>query len=201
MENEETRTTSEIVVALEEKINTIMKIISVYDMNSKLTLDRVNKIYAYIEKIQAEDASEMQTNTPPQTVKISQDRVIPVSETPTDRGRVSRTETFVPPPQTEQAPKPKSSDRKIPIMQRVVDDNNKDIFLVDVTIMNDMGEQVGKAKTNATGKWQAHLKPGSYSIHMAKTDTASKKKFEMVQEINIPDADTTVMLPQVTMRR
>lgn len=204
---EKQRTSAEIVVALEEKVDTILRVISVYDMNAKLTLDRVNKIYAYIEKLQAEDDLSQQPQS--DIITTSQEHLIPIADTPSSRGRTSRVETFMPPPQDEkptspvppQSAQPRSQDRKVPITQRVVDSNSKDVFYADITITNSNGEQVSKAKTNAVGKWQAHLKPGMYNVQIIKTDTATKKRHEMMQEINVPDVDTTVVLPQVSIKR
>ena len=45
---EEQRKATDILISLESKINLLIQTISVYDMNSKLMLDRINYIYNYI---------------------------------------------------------------------------------------------------------------------------------------------------------
>ena len=63
MSNEiEPRKASDILLSLEDKVNNLTKMISVYDYNTKIILDRVNKIFAYIDALQKEDALLAQQN-------------------------------------------------------------------------------------------------------------------------------------------
>lgn len=211
----EPRKASEVLLALEEKIDKLTKIVSVYDINVKLILDRVNKIYAYIESM-PEDNGQPPTTQDAQSkeiVPISSEHVITEVESQIGQRRTARAETYQPiSPQplpelpTQQVPMaPPNSDKKIPIIQRVtlVDGGGtaKDLFMAEVSIFNDNKELVLKTKTNAAGKWQAHLRAGSYTVNIVKTDTATKKKIEAMQEIIVNDSNTTLTLPTAIVKR
>lgn len=216
-EEKEPRKVSDIILSLEEKVNTLTKIVSVYDMNTKIILDRVNKIYAYIEMLQREMAAEQLPASSgfveePAVIQTSVENVLQEADSPPARGRAGRSESYTSPevlPAIQEAPAPKmarqDNDRKIPVLQRVTlagPDGAKDMYMAEVTILNDQRELVVKTKTNAAGKWQAYLKPGIYSIGIIKTDTATKKKIEAMQDnVHVADSNTTVILPTAVIKR
>jgi hypothetical protein len=183
----EPRKATDILLSLEEKINTLTKIVAVYDMNIKLILDRLNKLNAALEQPEQTLSDRMIPeiyHSPPV------EAVIPVEDKPTGPRRTSRTEKS-----------DISSDKKVPVSQRITDGTGKDLFMAVVEILSSDKTLISKTKTNAVGKWQAHLKPGDYFIHVVKTDTATKKKIEALQEINIPSSDAPVNLPLIAIRR
>jgi hypothetical protein len=204
----EPRKASDILLSLEEKVNSMVKIISVYDMNMKLILDRVNKIYKYIEMLEQE-AQQEQGKEP--AIEYSVDNPIIVADSTAEtimQRRGVRVEVPVEKfdPQVPAVPEKRvvdsgNSDKKVPVIQRVTDHTGKDLFMAEVTILNDNKELVLKTKTNAAGKWQAYLKQGQYSVNIVKTDTATKKKIEALQDINVSDSMTTITLPTAIIKR
>jgi hypothetical protein len=52
IKNNDPRKATEIVLSIEEKLSTLMKVMYSYDLNVKLVLDRTNKIYKYIERLE-----------------------------------------------------------------------------------------------------------------------------------------------------
>lgn len=215
---DESRKATDIVLSLEEKINTLTKIVGVYDMNIKIILDRVNKIYSYIEMLQREMAAD-QNAGPVQNIQSDKDIVeadsehaLTVSDKPMNHRRTPRSEMYtseVLPATPIQAPPTQvvSSDnnKKVPVIQRVTwvaaDSTTKDLYMAEVSILNENKELVSKVKTNAAGKWQAYLKPGSYTINIVKTDTATKRKIEALQDIQVNDSNTTLTLPTVVIKK
>jgi len=218
----EPRKASDILLSLEEKVNTLTKIVSVYDMNTKLILDRVNKMYSYIEKLQKEMDEERLPKggefvAEPEIVQTSTEHLITMTENPVGVRRTARAESYAPdatqtmPATPVAVPTPiktakPDNDRKIPVLQRVtwIDSNgtSKDCVMAEITILNDQKELVVKTKTNAAGKWQAYLKPGIYSVGMVKTDTATKKKIEAMQEsVHVADSNSTVILPTAMIKK
>jgi|ERR1700722_9716887 len=223
------RKASDVLIAIEDKVNTLIKIMSSYDMNMKLVLDRTNKIHNYISRLEAEEAAMLSqqdsvagSDDDKAVVQTSADHVITVADAPSGPRRAARAESYTPmqipvPPQPQQVPvqqqapaapqqvsmaeKPGSSDKKVPVTQRITDNTGKDLFMAEVNLLNDKKELVLKTKTNATGKWQAHVKPGKYHVHIIKTDTATKNKIEAMQELNIPNSDSVVMLPTAIIKR
>ncbi len=109
------------------------------------------------------------------------------------------------PPQTEFRPKAAAqqvkSEKKIPVTQRVQDNNKKDMFMAEVNLLSPQGELVLKTKTNAMGKWQAQLAPGNYVVKASKMDTALQKKIETQQNITIPNSNSAITLSTLVINR
>jgi hypothetical protein len=206
----EPRKASDILLSLEDKVNTLTKIISVYDYNTKIILDRVNKIYAYIDFLQKEEAALAQQNAQPvqsendlfpqyqekEIVQTSTEHMITEEKEPKGHRRTARSETYA--TDTKQVG---GSEKKIPVIQRITDHTGKDIFMAEVSILNENNEIVCKTKTNAVGKWQAHLKTGNYTVSVVKTDTSTKKKIEAMQDIVVNDNTPTMTLPTAVIKR
>jgi hypothetical protein len=194
----EERKATDVLLAIEAHLLTLAKSMSTYDLMSKLTLDKVNKIYAYISRLELELAEEqkVQQAAPQQEMPSMQ-----IDTSPVGTRRTSRVEAQ-PVQQAQQENKQLNIDnKKVPITQRITDNNGKDLFMAEVSVMNDKKEVVTKTKTNAVGKWQAHLKPGKYIVHIAKTDSATKNKLEAMQDIIVPNMDSTFTLPVAIIKR
>jgi hypothetical protein len=87
---------------------------------------------------------------------------------------------------------------KVAVSQRLVDKNNKVIFLASVEVINKATNEVAlKTRTNSMGKWQAVLAPGIYTVNIAKSESMSKEKVQMNQEIRIDGKNSTQELPMV----
>ncbi len=87
---------------------------------------------------------------------------------------------------------------KVAVSQRLVDKNNKVIFLASVEIINKATNELAlKTRTNSMGKWQAVLSPGTYTVNIAKSESMSKEKVQMNQEIRIDGKNSTQELPMV----
>jgi small nuclear ribonucleoprotein (snRNP)-like protein len=211
------RKATEILISLESKIDTLTKVMYSYDMNMKITLNRVNEIHSYIDGLKQEYADQIQQeNTLPEDKQIIQapgEAIISQAEKPIVRGRVDRVDTakrdsYIPPaiqeeqrisiPPSQQA---SNSDKKVPVVQRITDQTGKDLFMAEVSIFNLNKELVLKTKTSAVGKWQAILRPGKYIVNIVKTDTATKAKLEAQQEITITDSSSTIALPTAIIKR
>jgi hypothetical protein len=223
MMNDEPRKASDILLSLESKVNDLVKTVAVYDFNTKLILDRVNKMYAYISILQnemAEDNATQNQTTNKEIVQSSTEHLMTVEENPKGQKRTSRVETYTKPQvpfvnqidptinqphgiQTERPTKQTKpdGDRKVPVIQRITDQTGKDLFMAEVMILDANKELVSKTKTNAAGKWQAYLKPGLYSVNIVKTDTATKAKLEAMQDITVSNSDTTITLPVMIIKR
>lgn len=206
-EVKEQRKASDILLALETKVDNLVKIVSLYDMNIKLILDRVNKMHSYINMLQQEMLQE-QIQTIPEDKRIIQsptENLMTTEENPKGHRRVARAETYtqqppITPPQQQKQPNT-DSERKVPVVQRVTDHTGKDLFMAEVSILNTDKELAAKTKTNAAGKWQAYLKPGSYSVNIVKTDTQTKNKIEAMQDIMVGDSNNAITLPVMVIKR
>jgi hypothetical protein len=196
-QTESQRKATDVIASIEDKVNTLIKMVSVYDMNIKIILDRTNKIYSYIEALKLEYGEPQEVNQNDKEIVMSQEETVKVSDVPVIEKRSARTNPEIPQPNYEDP----GGTRKTPVVQRVSDSNGKDVFMAEVSIITAAGEQVSKTKTNAMGKWQSLLKPGEYIVNIGKTDAASKRKIEISQNVNIPVSKDTFVLPVVLMKR
>lgn len=200
--SKETRNATDILLSLEEKILLLIKTISAHDMNNKLILDRLNKLLAQNQgALPVVTSSKVETKPvePPKVVQPSPPS-LKVSEEP-----VKPRKQFTMQPleglAEEKTKKDKSS--KIPVGQRVTDNNGKDLFMADVVITDlETNDIVTKVKTNAVGKWQAYLSVGKYSVHISKiVDPNTLHKIESLQEIDINPQAKSLQLPVIIIKR
>ena len=88
----------------------------------------------------------------------------------------------------------------IPVIQRIVDDNGKSVFLADVEVMSHSGASIFKTRTNGTGKWMASLPIGNYKVIIRKRESVTKEKIESVQSIEIDGAQSPLELQAMIIR-
>jgi hypothetical protein len=188
---EEQRKATDILISLESKINLLIQTISVYDMNSKLMLDRINYIYNYIKNF--DNNTQDNTVIDKEPIAITAEHVITEATEPRKSVRQI--------PQQQVAEQNIASDKKVPIVQRITDHTGKDLFMAEVSVLNLNKELVFKTKTNAVGKWMANLKPDRYIVNIVKTDTTTKNKIEATQEINIANSNSVLTLPVMIIKR
>jgi hypothetical protein len=202
---ESVRKASDVLLSLEEKIIHLTKVMNTYDLNIKIILDRTNRIYSYIEELKRE--YEIENNQQPaQTANITEifdipgGNTLPVAEDPMISKRALRADVVidavVPP-----LPEDPSGVKRISVIQRICDDKGKDLFMADVSVIDQNKSVIQKTKTTANGKWQARLMPGKYMVNIIKTDTASKKKIEAMQEITVGGNSATMTLPVMIVKR
>jgi hypothetical protein len=212
----EQRKATDVVLAIEGKVDALIKILSSYDHNMKLVLDRVNKVYSYVEEVKQSYKQQDNNSTEEAVININDGAKIEISEKPivekrnTKSASAEQSDISINPmpyrldgfdQRVSNNVESKTTDKKVPVIQRVTDQNGKDIFMADITVFNDKLESVYKTKSNAVGKWQAHLKPGRYTVSVSKTDMASKKKLEVKQDITIPQSNATITLDILKITR
>ena len=208
-------------------MSSLIKTMGVYDFNLKLVLERVNAVYHYIEQLKVEYSQTPDQQSQDQQIIATSEYVIPISNVPTPDRRMGRVEAAiqiptqpdtvvrvpaqqpnkqtmpvqVPQDSSKKTNVPVSPDKKVPVVQQLKYNTGGDVFMADVSIADKNNELVHKCKTNAMGKWQAYLKPGKYYVSVMKTDTTTKSKTEALQEITIPNSESTVNLPPAMIKK
>lgn len=194
--NSSDRKATDILIALEEKVLLLTKVVAANDMNNKLILDRLNKLLLISSGTQT-PISNVQKSS-----EVTQDRISVSGAPPLE---ISDTPTTVSRRQSIPDDKPLSSDKnlsRIPVGQRITDSNGKDLFMADVVITNVVTNEIlNKSKTNAVGKWQAYLPIGKYAVHVIKTDHSTMNKIESLQEIEITPQMKSLQLPVAIIKR
>lgn len=200
------RNTSDILLSLEEKMTTLLKSIDTLNLNNRLILDRLNSL------VKLEQNSITGVKLPAQSVAQSgsvsalvETNIETPKEISKEKATLSRRESINnlikrTSPNNENitfkevnnnSPTPVISqgenNKKIPVGQKVKDINNKDIFNASVNIFDDKSKlNVFAGKTNALGKWQAYLPPGTYTVEISKTiDHNTLEKLTVLQNIEV----------------
>lgn len=176
----EPRSASDILSSLEEKMSVLIKTIAAGNLTNNLILNRLNQLV----KVQAGPGVSAEpvklpnamVSPPPMTVDIvkpAQNKVEISKEIPI----LNRRDSIAAIAKTT---------KKIPVGQRIVDANGKDVFMADVVITDAGGNVFYKGKTNAVGKWQSYLSEGSYTVKVSKTiDPNTKEKSTTTQTIEV----------------
>ena len=118
------------------------------------------------------------------------EKIVPPTHTPAPSGR----------PETI-AIQPPLNTNAVPVQQRVVNKDNKTVFLADVEITDHLTAQsVYKGRTSGNGKWMASLVPGNYRITIIKRESITKEKVEVVQDIVVDGSKSPLELPTVIIK-
>lgn len=204
----EVRKASEVLLSIEEKVNSIHQSLTLFNTTNKLILERLNKVYNYIDKLEKEIELEKMANAQPQVEQtVHMDIPLQIEQNPVGTRRTSRIENQTPeqPVRVEVKAEQKTeikhtSERKVPVVQRITNHEGKDLFNAEVSIMTENKELVAKIRTGATGKWQALIPPGNYIVHVVKTNN-DRTKIEALQNITVPDSNTPVVLPLAAIKK
>lgn len=220
----EPRKASEIILSMENKIDTLLGIVRSLDLNIKILSNKLNQLSEKRDTAQPKITMEAvntsfvthppriaQPIDPERNILIDPEKSLQMDDAIKGFRRTSRPETFagdnaylprtkelpkaevvVPNKNNAPAPQPNVSQPNtkgpaaiIPTMQRVVNRNNKSIFLADVEIINLETKEVKRTRTNGTGKWTAALEAGSYEVVVKKQEAASNEMLQVVQDIKI----------------
>lgn len=225
-QDNEVRKMSDILLSLEEQVKLLVKTISANDLNNKLILDRLNKLVATpLPSVVVAPPPPPSATKEPVVYSISpsmsdvnkavlvprkspEPKPTPVKKTDVAKPIVTSRSVVAGPAQNTRpvAKATKSSNGeqgKIPVSQRVIDQNGKDIFLVDIVITDTAtGEIAAKSKTSAAGKWYAYLGDGTYTVHMSKViNPETEHKIESRQQIEVNTEQKALQLPTATINR
>lgn len=182
------RTAVEVLLSIENKLETLIKTVSVNDLTQKIILDRLNKLVSGLVPVSEEEKNKIES------VKIQKGEKISAITEPQGQRRIIKSEIKS---QTSHHTK------KIPVTQRVTDGTGKDLFMAKVEFLNSENEIVDKTQTNANGKWQMNLFPGNYSVKITKTVKTKEdeqKKLEALQSLEVKEEDSTIVMPVAIIR-
>lgn len=185
------RKASEVVLELERKLDLMVKIAAGTDTNTKLLLDRLNKICNLLESIDSKldggamSSSDFSPEVPEKAVVSAPP--IEVETAPLGSRRTARPETY---PSEEE----RSSSKVIPIQQKVFDPAGKAVFMAEVEILNEDKSPAAKVRTTAGGKWQVPLPPGKYFVTILKRESGARKRMEYSGSFIVTNSDKPIEL-------
>lgn len=186
MSDENERKASDILLSIEKKIDTLLKVCQNFDFTNKLILANTNKLLAGLSEPSITPAVNKDL---PEVIR-SQPPIIEVAKDMKPMRKTSRTNELVIKQDSET-----KSESKVAVIQKVKTPANKDIFMADVLISDMSHNILQKIKTNSLGKWQAHLSAGDYIVTIIKTDSTTKQEIQSIQNITVDGKSATMKLP------
>ena len=240
----EPRKATDILLAIEAKLDTALAAIRAQDLNQKIMSNKLNELLAKIDSVEAAEQPVMAKPFVEAPIVTSTDPELSIKVEAEQLGfrRTSRPETYAtptllnevrkpaPPPPAEPVPPPvisrppppseeewktismpalpkmkseeaSSNIGKVAVEQRSVDKNGKAVFLANIEITDKETNKVeSKTRTTSVGKWQAVLPPGIYNVKITKSESVSKQKIEVNQEITIDGNTSTQTLPLLMVK-
>jgi hypothetical protein len=189
------RNASDILLELENKINNLISTVNLCNANNQFILNTVNTLRKELVMKEHVDMKkdELYLNISKELIEIK--KPTDMAQTTSVIAAKNMNKSMIKVNENEK------SDKKIPIIQKITDEFSKDIFMADISIMDEEKNIVAKSKTNAVGKYTASLKPGKYTVRIIKTDTVSKKKFEAEQMIEIENSNAPLTLSNFILKR
>lgn len=90
----------------------------------------------------------------------------------------------------------KDQSELVNVWQKLVTEAGGPVFLASVEIINENGEVIKKARSDASGTWKASLNPGKYTISVVKraNPNSDKQGFSTSYEIVVPRGEALVDL-------
>jgi len=212
----ESRKASDILLSIEKKLDQIVGLISSNDLTMKIVANKLQSLIDIgnddnhpnnLDEINKNNLLPTVSLLSPQKeeIFINSEFNIEEDKAPSGTRRTSRSSSDIFDFETKEnnktvSPETYNSDRKIPIVQRVVDKNGKSLFLAEVEVLNENSVQVCKVKTNSVGKYQAQLPPGNYKIIIRKNEPLSNSKLEGIQEIKVNSESKLLELPIIIIK-
>jgi len=96
-----------------------------------------------------------------------------------------------------------NSERKMPVQQRIIYPDGKNVCLANVEIFqtNNKGELnlIKKIRTNSAGKWAVALASGKYLVSISKIGTSTKPNVDVSYSIDIPVSNAPLELALFTL--
>lgn len=158
------RKASDVLLAIEQKVDCLIKYFQTVDFNLKILINRVNELESKIEssnkEIQLPEKLEF-----PKAKLPSKDPVVNI-EAP-----ISSTI---------------SVDAELPVCQKLIYHTGAPIRLCNVEIFNSKGSRLKKIRTNSSGKWNSNLFPGAYKIRIYKSAVDKYAQIDDTYDIMIP---------------
>lgn len=220
---EDKRNAMDVLISIETMLSTLLKMHHAEDITTKVLANRIGNLATQIESMNKNGKQLVQPSFKVEAADTVQDNrnikieasLPQIASEPSGNRRTSRTsDTQKPQPKVQKIEEPKevidfkdvepekkvtSNKGNVPVQQRVLNANNKAVFLASVEIYDKSLNMLNKVRTNGVGKWQASLAPGDYTVKILKQDAATMKNIEFSQKITVSGDKKPITLDDVVI--
>lgn len=229
-EDNKTRTATDVLISLENKLEQLISAQRTNDLTFKILANKLGALIEKMDQISSvpsiQNTKPKASQFKIEAADTSRQMVVEatteelVDKQPSGTRRVSRINGAddAPTPKTKLLP-PENISGKIdfvdadikdnkqtvasgstPVYQRVLDKNNKAIFLADVEIFDKHGALVSKARTAANGIWNSALLPGDYRVIIKKSASMNRQKIEISQNVSVASGTSPQELEDIFVK-
>lgn len=187
---ESKRTATEVLLNIEDRVNSIYNFMQNLDNTTKLILNKLNNL----EKNNANNQSKVITSfgiTAP-SVSAPLDNPNPKKEKNNKKNKVN-----MPSKLEETAPNNLDENKKIvSVSQKILHSDGTEATFADVEIFNSIGESIAVTKTNTSGRWIKTLNPGNYKAKISKKGNGkTHQDLNLNFSFSVKDSDSPIELP------
>lgn len=193
------RTAIDILLEIESKIDSLVKVVHTIDMNNKILSNKLNsladKIGHNVEapkfSVEVSDNDMLKKSTVTQQINLSTkkiDRVSPLAKAQ-EKPVMAKQEPIL--PEKEEFPefvpeqKVNMTPSIAPVIQRILDSKNNKLYMAEIKIFDKEGNILIKTTTNSAGKWNASLPEGKWKVLVSKSASVNRPKLEEIQIITV----------------
>jgi hypothetical protein len=220
MTDNDKRSASDIILALESKVDNLSRYVINIDSTIKILLGRINELSKNLENIKAVDHSNIiQEKLPPKGnfekmaekfgIAVEPSAAIPqIIAKPTGNSQLK-----TPDPDGDEiieelsgrnsairGQRVQTKSVKSSISQQLLKEDGGILFLANVEIINKKGELVKQTRTNMKGRWMAALDPEEYTVKVTKRfSDGNQRPIEKSYEIKVPPSDSPMELDPLTL--
>lgn len=212
---------NKIIEELKEKIDNLNNQISSQNLILKAQANRLNEISIQLQALLFDKKPEPKLEEKKPKIKIEPAVQVPISsnvtvieennqlpnQVPLLPARHNRKEAYAEENDFEEFLSGEKKEeqqvtnvKNINISQRIVDANQKSIYLAAVEIRNPGSkENIVRVLTTPNGKWKASLPPGKYEIFIKKQTSLNRPRLEHNFEINLTNDKNDVELETIKL--
>lgn len=206
------RKASEVLLDLEQRINNIETLLKLQEFQLRLVIDNFNKFFRQIEesKKPKEQPTILGSQKTSEIVKTELADPIEQESIIDKKNRLMKIEHVKVEPNQKQdiafkSKKPErlgdidsnntafDNERKVPVHQKLILYDGTPMSGAKVLVKNENGDVIKTAETNQTGRWQAALSPGKYSINVSGKHNG--QSLECNQTFEVPAMSSPLELP------
>lgn len=182
------RTTTDIILDLEQKVENLHAEVKNMSFSIKLLLDRTNMIL--------QNQNNITINLPPQEAKKQEEIIFP-----TVQPKKKQPKEVIFDKRKSEVSSKKPNYKEVNVSQKVVYPDGTPVILAGVRIFDSNKNDITKSltgkdlvRTVPSGKWNVAMAPGDYIVQIQKEANASKPAFDQTVEFNVSGVEGSLIL-------
>lgn len=188
---EQKRTATEVLLNIEDKINSIYNFMQNLDNTTKLILNRLNNL----ERNNLNNQPKVITSFGVSAPSVS----APLDDPSLKKEKNSNKKAKINTPKKLEETQPQNLDESkkiVSVSQKILHSNGSEATFADVELFDSDGNSITTTKTNTSGRWIKTLNPGNYKAKIYKKGNGKDyQDLNLNFSFSVKDSDTPIELP------